>query len=83
MKALIAVITVTMMLGGQNTALGKTSEEDRIKKQNKREILSSEQDKLFKEGRLAEMVVKPLYESTDQLINTELIKKTTRETRKK
>lgn len=82
MKALIAALTVAMMLGGQITALGTTSEEEEIKKQNNREILSSEQDKLFKEGRLAETVVKPIYNSTDQLINTELIKKTARESRK-
>jgi hypothetical protein len=76
MKALIAALTVAMMLGGQMTALGIASEEEKTKKQNNREILSSEQTKLFKEGRLAEAVVKPIYSSTDQLIYTEMIKKT-------
>jgi hypothetical protein len=82
MKALVAALTLAIILGGQIAASANTSEEDDLKKKQKREILSSEQDKLFKEGKLAETIVKPIYSSTDQLINIELIKKTTKDLEK-
>lgn len=80
MKALIATITMVFVIGGQSVAFGTTSEEEtrKIKTEN-REILSAEQVELFKEGRLAETVVQPVYSSTDQLINTELLKQSKEE----
>jgi len=81
MKALIAAFTLALMLGGQSFASGISSEEVKTKKKSteKRELLSPEMDKLFKEGKLAETIVKPMYTSTEQLINTEMIKKVKRD----
>lgn len=77
MKALIAAFTLALMLGGQSFASGIPSDEGKTKKKSteNRELLSPELDKLFKEGKLAETIVKPMYTSTDQLVNTEMIKK--------
>lgn len=77
MKALIAAFTLALMLGGQSFASAATSEEEKTKKKaiENRELLSPEMAKLFKEGKLAETVVKPMYTTTDQLVNTEMIKK--------
>ncbi len=77
MKALIAAFTLALMLGGQSFASGISSEEGKTKKKSieNRELLSPEMDKLFKEGKLAETIVKPMYTTTDQLVNTEMIKK--------
>jgi|GEM_PF-2717645 len=77
MKALIAAFTLALMLGGQSFASATTLEEGKIKKKSNenRELLSPEMDKLFKEGNLGETIVKPMYTSTDQLVNTEMIKK--------
>jgi hypothetical protein len=85
MKALTAALTLAIMLGGHMAALGNNTSEDdkKLKKQEQREILSSELDKLFKEGRLAETVVKPIYNSTDQLINTEILKISNKDNSKK
>ena len=78
MKALIAAIGMALMLGGQAFASG-TSEEENTQKQKteNREILSLELDQLFSEGNLGETVVAPMYSSTDQLINTEILKRST------
>ena len=77
MKALIAAFTLALMLGGQSFASGIPVEEGKTKKKSteNRELLSPELAKLFKEGKLAETIVKPMYTSTDQFINTEMIKK--------
>ncbi|MFT4770822.1 MAG: hypothetical protein ACI9CP_001087 [Cryomorphaceae bacterium] len=77
MKALIAAFTLALMLGGQSFASGISSDEGKTKKKSteNRELLSPELAKLFKEGKLAETIVKPMYTSTDQLVNTEMIKK--------
>jgi len=75
MKALIATIMMVFVIGGHSVAFGTPSEEVKKKNTENRELLSPEQVKLFKEGRLNETVVKPVYTSTDQLINRELIKK--------
>lgn len=74
MKTLVAALTLAILLGGHLAALGITSEEEKIKNQKNREILTIEEDKLFKEGRLHETVVMPIYNSAEQLFNTELIK---------
>ena len=76
MKALIAAFTLALMLGGQSFASATPSGERKTKKKSSenRELLSPEMDKLFKEGNLAETIVKPMYSSTDQLINTKMIK---------
>ena len=77
MKALIAAVGLAVMRGGQAFASG-TSEEENTQKQKteNKEILSLELDQLFSEGNLGETIVTPMYSSTDQLINTEILKKT-------
>ena len=77
MKALIATIMMVCVIGGQSVAFGAPSEEVKKKKTENRELLSKEQVKLFKEGRLNETVVKPVYTPTEQLINRQLLKKST------
>jgi hypothetical protein len=81
MKALIAAITMALMLGGQSSASATPSEKGKIKKKaiEKREVLSAEQEKLFKDGKLAETVVTPMYTKTDQLVNSEILKKATKQ----
>lgn len=78
MKTLIATLTLTIVLGGQCFAIADTLADDKKIKKEKtenRDLLSPELDKLFKDGKLGETVVKPMYTTTDQLVNTELIKK--------
>jgi len=81
MKALIAAFTLALMLGGQSFASAIPSEEGKTKKKaiEKREVLNSEQEKLFKDGKLADTVVKPMYTKTEQLVNTEMLKKATKQ----
>jgi len=79
MKALIVAVGMALMLGGQAIASSTSSEEEITQKQKteSREILSPELDMLFDTGNLGETIVEPMYSKTDQLINTEILKKST------
>lgn len=77
MKTLFATLAMVVFLGAQSFA--GTEDTTRVETKefkSTKEILTPNQEILFKSGRLDETLVQPIYTSVEQLIFTEMVRRT-------
>ena len=77
MKTLFATLAMVVFLGAQSFA--GTEDTTRVAKKevkNSKEILTPAQEILFETGRLNETIVQPIYTTVEQLVFTEMVRKT-------
>ena len=76
MKTLFATLAMVVFLGAQSFAGTEDTTRVATKElKNSKEILTPAQEILFKTGRLNETIVQPIYSSVEQLLFTEMIRK--------